>query len=223
MSLATKTLNKQKRIYFSYFWRGLALMAIGVYAGIKILKDGMGSSVETGRGVNVLLRKLMVWLTERGVNAEQLLPIFMIGLFFTIATIGFYYVVRGAWLMVPSHTLLGKSILTQKKSSESFWDVVDSINADMEQEPQVFGSVNIGHRWILDAQAMRIANIRGVFWFDEGKEDYVLFCVDESANIWAASLRYCDERYKAAAYLKKMLPDIATGDKNDYLLFLGEE
>ncbi|MDD2971647.1 MAG: hypothetical protein PHE02_05895 [Lachnospiraceae bacterium] len=223
MSLATKTLSKQKRFYFTYIWRGLALVGIGGYAGVMILKDGMGTAVQTGGGVNILLRKLMSGLTQRGINAEQLIPLCMAGLFFIIGAIGLFNVVRGVWQIIPTHTMLGKSVLTQRKGFESFRDVIDSINADMDLEPYIFGSVYIGRKWILDKEAMRLADIRGVFWFDEGAEDYVLCCVDEAQNVWASGLRYSDDRDKAAEYLKKVLPDVATGDKNAYIVFLGGE
>lgn len=223
MSLVKQTINKQKRVYFSYLWRGLALMAIGIYAGIMILRNGMGDAVQTGGGANVLIRKLMGWLTERGINAEQLLPFFMVGLFGIIAAIGLFNVVRGAWLMAPRHTMFGKSVLQQKKSHERFSDVIDSINTDMEQEPSVFGSVHIGRKWIVDIEAMRLEVIRGVFWFDEAMEDHVLCCVDETQNIWAASLRYSDDRDKAAKYLKTRLPDVVSGDKDAYIAFLSGE
>lgn len=223
MSLATKTLNKQRRIYFSYLWRGLALMAIGIYAGVMIVLNGMGTAIQTGGGANALVRKLMQWLTERGYNAEQIVQWFMVSLFFIIAVVGLFNVVRGVWLMAPTRTMLGKSILTQKKGSERFQDMMDAINTDMGQEPSVFGSVKIGRKWILDMEAMRIEEIRGVFWFDEGAEDHVLCCVDEAQNIWAASLRLCDDRDKAAEYLKKILPEAAFGDKKAYFLFLGGE
>lgn len=223
MSLATETLKQQKRIYFTYIWRGLALMAIGAYCAFMILKNGMGTAVQTGGGANVLLRKLMPWLTERGINAEQLLPLFMVGAFLIIAAIGLFNLLRGTWLMASPHTMLGKSILTQRRGHESFRDIVEDINADMNQEPYVFGSVSIGRKWILDIEAMRLADIRGVFWFDHDKEDYVLCCVDEAQNIWAASLRDRDDRDRAADYLEKILPDAATGDMEDYKAFLGGE
>lgn len=220
MSLVTQTMNKQKRSYFSYLWRGLALMAIGIYAGFMILKNGMGAAVQTGGGANILLRKIMGWLTERGIDAAQLLPFCMVGLFGIIAAIGLFNVVRGVWLIFPTHTMLGKSVLGQMKSHESFSDVIDAINADMEQEPYVFGSVHIGRKWIVELEAMCLDNIRGVFWFDQAMEDYVLCCVDETQNIWAASLRYSDDRDKAAEHLKNTLHDIASGDKDAYIAFL---
>lgn len=221
MSLATQTLNKQKKIYFTYIWRGLALLVIGVYAGLMILKNGMGTSVQTGGGANVWLRKLLNWLTDQGIDAWRFLPYCMIGLFVVIAAIGLFNLVRGLWLMASPHTMLGKSIQTQRRSSESFRDVVDDINADMEQDPYSLGSVMIGRRWILDIEAMRLADIRGVFWFDQAKGDYVLCCVDANQNIWAASLPNSAERDKAADYLQKMLPHVASGDKNAYIRFLG--
>lgn len=223
MSLVKQTLNKQKRIYFSYLLRGLALLAISIYAVFMISRNGMGTAVQTGGGANALLRKLMGWLTERGINAEQLLPFFMIGVFCIIAAIGLFYMVRGAWLLAPTRTMLGKSILQQMKSHERFSDVVDAINADMAQESYVFGSVHIGRKWIVDMEAMRLDDIRGVFWFDEAMEDYVLCCVDEAQNIWAASLRYSDDRDKAARHLRATLPDAASGDKDAYIAFLSGE
>lgn len=223
MSLVTQTLNKQKRAYFSYLWRGVALMVISIYAIFMIWRNGMGSAVQTGGGANVLLRKLMGWLTARGINAEQLLPFCMMGLFCIIAAIGLFNVVRGAWRLFPTHTILGKSILQQMKSYESFSDVVDTINGDMEQEPHVFGSVHMGRKWIVGLEAMRLENIRGVFWFDQAMEDYVLCCVDKAQNIWAESLRYSDDRDKAAKYLQTTLPDVASGDKDAYIAFLGGE
>lgn len=223
MSFVTQIFKKQKRVYFTYIWRGLALMAIGIYAGIVILKNGMGNAVQSGGGANVLLRKLMSWMSEIGINAQQLLPFCMVAVFGIIAAIGLFNVVRGVWLMAPTHTLLGKSLLQQLKAQESFSDVIDSINEDMQQEPYVFGSVNIGRKWIVDTEAMRLADIRGVFWFDQAMEDYVLCCVDEAQNIWAASLRYKAERDKAAEYLKTSLPDAASGDKEAYIAFLSKE
>lgn len=223
MSYVSQIINKQKRAYFTFIWRGVALAAIGGYAAIMILKNGMGTAVQTGGGANVLVRKLMVWLTERGINAEQLLPFFMAGLFCIIAAIGIYNVVRGVWLMSPMHTTFGKSVLQQMKNGESASDVIDVINADMEQEPYVFGSVHIGRKWIADTEAMRLEAIRGVFWFDQAMEDYVLCCVDEAQNLWAASLRNRDDRDKAAKHLQKNLPDVAHGDKEAYIAFVSGE
>lgn len=223
MSFATQILKKQKRVYFSYLWRGVVLMAVGIYAAIMISLNGMGDSVQTGGGANIPLRKLMGWLTQRGINAEQLLPYFMVGLFCIIAVIGLYNIVRGARLMAPTRTMFGKSVLGQMNSHERFSDVIDAINADMEQEPSVFGSVHIGRRWIADNEAMRLDSIRGVFWFDQAMEDHVLCCVDEAQNIWAASLRYSADRDKAAEHLKATLPDIASGDKDAYVAFLSGE
>lgn len=223
MSLVTQILNKQKRTYFSYLWRGLALMAISIYAGIMVLKNGLGNAVNNGHGANILISKLMIWMTERGANAELMITYGLAGLFCIITAIGLFNVVRGAWLMVPSHTMLGKSILQQRKRHEQFSDVIDAISADMELEPHVFGSVYIGRKWIVDIEVMRLDSIRGVFCFDEAMEDYVLCCVDEAQNIWAASLRYSDDRDRAAEYLKKILPNIASGDKNAYIAFLSGE
>lgn len=223
MSLATETINKQRRIYQRYIWRGLALTAIGGYCGIMILQNGMGTAVQTGGGANVLVRRLMGWLTEHGINAEQLLPVCMVGLFGIIAAVGLFNVVRGILSMFPKHTMFGKFIKTQARDFERFEDVIDSINADMEQEPCVFGTVSIGRKWILDTEAMRLSGIRGVFWFDQAMEDYVLCCVDNNQNIWAASLRYSADRDKAAEHLTNMLSDVVTGDKNAYLAFLGGE
>lgn len=223
MSLATHTIKKQQRFYLHYLWRGLALMAIGGYCGIMILRDGMGTAVQTGGKANVLVRGLMGWLSERGIYADKLLPLCMVGLFGVIAAVGLFNVARGVWRMVPTHTMFGTFLRTQTKDGEAFADAVDSINADMELEPSAFGTVTIGRKWILDTEPMRLSGIRGVFWFDQAMEDYVLCCVDEDQNIWAASLRYASDRDDAAEHLIKRLPNIATGDKAAYLAFLGGE
>lgn len=223
MSLVAQTLKKQKRVYFSYLWRGLALMGIGIFCGIMIINDGIGTAVYNGHRANILIEKLMTWLTGRGLNAEMVVAYGMIGLFFLIAAIGLFNVVRGLWLMAPTHSMLGKSVLQQAKPHEQFSDVMDSIHADMDQEPQIFGTVAIGRKWLLDTEVMRLSEIRGVFWFDQSMGDHVLCCVDEALNIWAASLRYSNERDKAAEYLMSKLPDAASGDKDVYMAYLSSK
>lgn len=220
MSLVTETFKNQKRAYFSWLWRGLALLSIGIYAGIMIMKNGLGNAVNNEDGANALLRKLMAWLTEHGADAELLVTYGLVGVFCIIAVIGLFNVARGVWCMVPAHTMLGKSVLHQMKSHESFSDTIDAIAADLEQEPSLFGTVAIGRKWMLGVEVMRLDHIQGVFWFDQAMEDYVLCCVDEARNIWAASLRYKDDRDKAAAYLIRILPHVTSGDKDAYVAFL---
>lgn len=198
-------------------------MAIGIYAAIMIAKNGMGDAVHNGRGANVLISSLMVWLTDYGIDGEQVVTYSMIGLFCIIVAIGLFNVVRGIWLMVPTHSMLGKSVLQQMKGHERFSDVIDSINSDMEMEPHRFGTTAIGRKWILDGEAMRLEDIRGVFWFDQDAKDYVLCCVDTAQNIWAASLEERGDRDKAVQYLKQRLPEIASGNKDAYLAFLKGE
>lgn len=223
MSLVKQTFRKQRRVYFSYLWRGLALMAIGIYAGVMIAINGMGDAVNNGRGANILISRLMVWLTGYGIDAELVVTYSLIGLFCILAAVGLFNVVRGIWLMVPSHSMLGKSVLQQRKGHESFSDVLDTIRADMNMEPFRFGTTAIGRKWILDGEVMRLDEIRGVFWFDQDVKDYVLCCVDASQNIWAASLDDRGDRDRAAEYLKKILPDVASGNKDAYIAFLKKE
>lgn len=219
MSLATETIKRQRRLYFSCLLRGIALFAIGGYCGFMILRNGMGTEVQTGGGVNAILRKLMGWLTEHGINAEQLLLPCMAGLFCVIAAIGLYHLVRGIWSVCPTHTMFGKSVKTQMIIGESFDDAISSVNADMDQDPYVFGTVSIGRRWIVDEQAMRLSGIRGVYWFDQAMEACVLCCVDENQNIWVASLRCSSDRDNAVRHLNNILPEADTGDENDCMAF----
>lgn len=220
MSLAMQKLKEQKRAYFSQLWKGLALAGIGGYGGVMALRDGIGNAPANERSGGALLYKVLKELTGKSANAQRLVQIGLSCVFFIIFAIGVYYLLRGAWRMKSSHTMLGKSILQQAKSHEQLADVLKSIDADMEHEPLIFGKVAIGRDWILAAQAMRLSQIRGVFWMNAGMEDYILCCVDEANNIWAQELRYQDERDDAMAYLQKTLPDIASGDEAACMAFI---
>lgn len=220
MSIASKVLNKQKRVYFSYIWRGIALMGIGIFAGVMILRTGIGNAPKNERSAGAKIYKLLSSLMEQSETAEKLVPICFAGFFFVIAAIGLYNLIRGGWLIIPAHTMLGKSILLQAKDHEGFREMMDSINADMAKEPYTFGAVYIGREWILDAEAMRLSRIKGVFCIDAGKEDYALCCVDEAQNIWASGFTGQKDRDKAVAHLMKILPDIITGGREEYIAFL---
>lgn len=198
-------------------------MGIGIFCGIMILKEGgIGNAPKSGR-IAMAFYGWLEGLMAQGGTTAMLVPIGFASVFFIIAAIGLFNLVRGSRLMASKNTAFGKSILHLAKDGESFASLVDSINEDMEREPYRFGDVYIGRTWIVEAEAMRLADIRGVFCMDEGMEDYVLCCVDEAENIWASGMRYSDQRDKAAEQLQKMLPSIATGDKNDYIVFLGGE
>lgn len=220
MFLATKTLRKQRHLYFSYLWRGLALMGIGIYAGIMILQTGIGNAPANERSGGAFIYRALTWMMGQNVTAEMLVPICFAGFFFILAAVGLFNVVRGGWQIVPKHTILGKSIVNQLRGHEEFQGVIEAINADMNMEPHKFGDVFIGRVWILGTEAMRLSDIRGVFCIDAGKKDLALCCVNEKQNIWAAGTDDKEDRDDAAKFLKELLPDIVTGDKDDYFAYL---
>lgn len=223
MSLAAKTLKKQKYAYLTRIIQGLVLGGVGVFGGIMILKNGIGKAPSNDRGPAAMLYKFLSDMMSKGETAEKLVPICFAGFFFVLGAVGLYHVIRGIRSMASSHTALGKSVLQQAKSHEGFSELIAAIDKDMSWEPRAFGKVNIGREWILEMEAMRLENIKGIFWMDEGMEDYVLCCVDEAQNIWASSLTYKDERDDALKYLRGILPDAATGDKAAYVSYLRKD
>lgn len=223
MAIGTTVLNKQKQAYLKGMLYGIVFIGFGMFGGVMILKDGIGKAPSRNSGLAADLHRFMTKTMAESELGRTLVPICFAGFFFILAAIGLYYFVRAARQMSSTRTMLGVSMLTQAQEDESFSAMLESIDADMDYEPHKFRDVYIGRKWILCQEAMRLSRIQGVFTLNAGKEDYVITCVDDANNVWAATLIFEDERDKAVKYLQKILPEAVFGTYDDYLVFLKED
>lgn len=220
MNIASKTLQEQKKRYLYVVIQGLAITGISIFIGIKLITEGLGKPSSESRGKAAVFTKFMKAILGDRDDLDQIMAYCLAGLVFIAAAWGVYYCIKGLYHMASSHTVLGKSLLLQAKSYEKLPDLIEAVDTDMNQGSQKFGKVFVGREWILEAQAMRLARMRGIFTINEGEFDFILCCVDDEFNMWAASFTYADEREKAMKYISARYPDLVFGDKNACMEFI---
>lgn len=221
MQTANKILKKQTSRFLYVAIQGFALLVLGVFVGYKLLTEGIGKTPQ--RGKSAALLKTVSKIVGDKADPEQVLAYLMAALMGVVIIFGVYYFIKGLYHMLPKNTVFGKSILGQAKGYEKFSDIVASINTDLGLTPQQYENVYIGREWIVGTGAMRLSNVKGVFWLDGGEFESVLCCVDEKETIWAESFTYQDVREDAIKYLRSRYPELKYGNVEDYRVFLGEK
>lgn len=220
MKTASKILHKQRGRSLYSVLMSLCVLCFSIFLMYKFLTDGVGISESSGGKAALLLNLIRKIFGDRS-DLDQITAYLMAGLMAVAALYSLYCLIKGAYHLNSAHTLLGKSILSQVGSPlESISDILTAIDTDMEQGAKTFGAVSISREWILEMRAMRLSRIQGVFWTDQGDDDFVLCCVDDAKNIWAASFTYADDRAHAVKYLQSRFPDLVYGDGEAYRAFL---
>ncbi|MFT4104953.1 MAG: hypothetical protein QM657_04250 [Lacrimispora sp.] len=220
MSLTTTILKGQANLAFRLLWRRLLLAAIVLPPGFIAITGGLNSSLPGEHGLIRLVNLLLVTITKKYPAAQKWLPLSFAAIFFIIGALCLFQAAKSAWQMMPRHTLLGISIVSQARDWESFSDILRSIDTDMDRGHHSFGGIFIGREWILGSEAMRLSRIRGMFSFDEDKKDNILVCIDDAGNDWSVTLPRREDRDKAEEYLKKILSNIVTGGILAFTAFL---
>lgn len=220
MDLASKALSRQRKIFVSLAVKGLFLTLLGSYVGVMLMIEGTGASAKGTGGKAEALLNLVTKIVGDKADPEKIMEYILVAVMVYVVGFGIYYLIKGSYHMLTSHTPLGISLLQQAKSYEKLSDMVSAVDADLNRGVQTYGNVSIGREWILEEVAMRISNIRGVFWKDEGEADYMMYCVDESKNVWAAFFTYQDDREHAIQSMKARFPELVYGDQDACTAFI---
>jgi len=160
--MVKKKLRQQWSENIYKFLLRTVFVIFGIVGAVQVSLHGTGTAgAHTSRGWKGAVVSLLRKLEDRGY--EEQVKWFCVFLFAAVAVYAFVWDIKVVFQIVPRLSKLGRSIQRQAAGGESFRELCDRIDRDLEGGYKEFGTgVYISSSWILEDEVMRLGRIKKI-------------------------------------------------------------
>ncbi len=213
--MVKKRLRQQWSENIYKFLLRTALVIIGIIGAVQVALHGTGTSTRTAGGWKGAAVSFLRGLEKQGYGEQ--VKWFCVFLFLAVAVYAFVLDIKSIRHIVPRLSTLGRSIQKQASRGESFRELCNQIDLDMEGGHKEFGTgVFISSSWILEEEAMRLKRIKRITRLTGfGKNGLLLEDID--GNRMKLDFIFDNLTREALDYLKARLPlvEIVGGESEE--------
>ncbi len=210
--MITKRIHKQQnwKIFETALY--IAMAAFLVFLGVKVYKNGIGTSSNGPRaGLKAVFSSILRKLEENG-HPDLVKWILVVMIIVTVS----YSLFKALMVLIqnkPEYTELGQSVCRQAEPGEDFNSLLEDIEKDMEAGYKEFGGdVFISSSWILADDIMRLKRIKKISTRKSAWMNYLLL-EDVDGNSMEAAFLLEENAEEALVFLKRHLAIEKTKNK----------